>query len=355
VLSCGLTSLIGCSMSTLSGNTLIKGLFVGWLQGSIATIIQCILSSRWSHILRFLPYYPLWTTLTTGLMLEAIVGYSHMRFPTFLCNFVPVALTLSFVTQKVISQGSSYSNLFFPKYERTGIDAFVDAEINNKVTIHDLRKKDKYVLIPSYKIGTGPVIFGEYCRSGIYFGDELDLRDLAKATSAAPTFFPGHPIDSYSTIYDGTFVVCGIFYNNPSIVAYLQAYEFDPKRPIILVSVGTGLRGKNSKPVHTNGGAVDWVDTIVKLGLNSEDTHLKLEKLFNSGQFLYYRLNIHLEQDFDLDDVESVSKLKKAVESWIPLHREKFKSLARLLLDPSTFDEHRYMTFPAEIKLKSNK
>jgi predicted acylesterase/phospholipase RssA len=62
------------------------------------------------------------------------------------------------------------------------------------------------------------------------------ILEAARATSAAPTFFPAMKIDS------NLFVDGGIGYNNPSEEAIREAWRIWPERQIgCLVSIGTGL------------------------------------------------------------------------------------------------------------------
>jgi hypothetical protein len=64
------------------------------------------------------------------------------------------------------------------------------------------------------------------------------MRHIARATSAAPTFFEPAlvPVDgSEKALVDG-----GVFINNPSVSAYVEAMKIFPGEEITLVSIGTG-------------------------------------------------------------------------------------------------------------------
>jgi patatin-like phospholipase/acyl hydrolase len=79
---------------------------------------------------------------------------------------------------------------------------------------------------------------------------DFTLRDVALATSAAPTFFPAAVIDnlageSFSCV-DG-----GVFANNPSLCALASAHELWPGEDVQLVSIGTGTKVKSTP-------AADW-------------------------------------------------------------------------------------------------
>jgi len=94
------------------------------------------------------------------------------------------------------------------------------------------------VVITSYDMsGRQPVLFRSSearadSRTDAYF------RDVGRATSAAPTFFPPHvlPGDDHRVLVDG-----GMIANNPSLVALLEAFRMArPDELIVVLSLGTG-------------------------------------------------------------------------------------------------------------------
>lgn len=98
--------------------------------------------------------------------------------------------------------------------------------------------------------------------------DALDfqLRDIARATSAAPLYFAPAEIknmmgDSY-TMIDG-----GVFANNPAGCAMASAARLWPGEPLLVVSVGTG---DHKAPITMgDGGAVDVALKIVDVFMDS--------------------------------------------------------------------------------------
>jgi patatin-like phospholipase/acyl hydrolase len=65
------------------------------------------------------------------------------------------------------------------------------------------------------------------------------LRDVCRATSAAPTYFPPARIQSLAGDA-GTFVDGGLFANNPAACALAQAAKAGRLDDVVLVSLGTG-------------------------------------------------------------------------------------------------------------------
>src|SRR5436190_12860203 len=81
---------------------------------------------------------------------------------------------------------------------------------------------------------TAAVLFRSYAVDGTEI--QCTILEAARATSAAPTYFPEMHIDG-NLYVDG-----GIGYNNPSEEAIREARRIWPKREIgCLVSIGTGL------------------------------------------------------------------------------------------------------------------
>ena len=128
------------------------------------------------------------------------------------------------------------------------------------------------------------------------------MRDAARASSAAPTFFePAYirPIDGHSLEYycliDGA-----IFASNPAMCAYIEARKMYPRaRRFVVVSLGTGERTRRfTYREMRNWGYIDWVSPIKGVPLSAmtidgvaEAVSYQLNKL--PGVY-YYRFNAPL-------------------------------------------------------------
>ena len=127
--------------------------------------------------------------------------------------------------------------VILPKYSPDALQAalaqfFQDIEFQTALTP---------LLISSYDLqGQLPFFF----KSHRIAGDPTfnwKLTEIARATSAAPTFFP--PLHLTKGDRDYALVDGGIFVNNPSMAAYAEARSLYPDATqIIVVSVGTGDR-----------------------------------------------------------------------------------------------------------------
>ena len=139
------------------------------------------------------------------------------------------------------------------------------------------------------------------------------MRDVAQATSAAPTVFnpvqiklPGN-LDSVSLV-DG-----GVFANNPAMAAYIDTKTVLAERDddFLIVSLGTGESPR--KLVHEDvkrWGYAQWSRPIIELVCDgiSASVHSQLRYLLPAeGHQRYYRFQVDLPEESD-DSLDNVSK-----------------------------------------------
>ena len=86
----------------------------------------------------------------------------------------------------------------------------------------------------------------------------LMMRDIAIATSAAPTIFQPHRFDRY-VLVDG-----GVVANNPSCIAYAHAKKLWPTEDIMLLSLGTGVLRRPLSALRTQDwGQIRWARPLI--------------------------------------------------------------------------------------------
>lgn len=134
-------------------------------------------------------------------------------------------------------------------------------------------------------------------------GDQADflVRDVARATSAAPTYFEVAKIRSLSRItyplIDG-----GVFANNPAMCAYAEARTMDNcgdgrvDRPsaknMIVVSIGTGSdqshRTRYAYNEVKDWGKAQWIVPLIDILMsgNQDTVDFQLREIFNSDEVL---------------------------------------------------------------------
>lgn len=122
-------------------------------------------------------------------------------------------------------------------------------------------------------------------------GWDLPMREIARATSAAPTFFKPCWITSPPGSEPIAYIDGGVFANNPAKIAYLAAQPPNGSpRPVMLVSVGTG----DPPPFNPLGrrfwGALPWAAPMLHLFMTapSELVDVDLRQLAGAN-FHYHR------------------------------------------------------------------
>lgn len=127
--------------------------------------------------------------------------------------------------------------LWGPQYSAAGIEAALGDVFGDR-RLSDCRAE---LLVPAYDIeARSPILFksakARDSRRDFY------LRDVARATSAAPTYFPPARVTSLTgevvTAVDG-----GLYANNPATCALAQVAKSCDLTGAVMVSLGTGSSG----------------------------------------------------------------------------------------------------------------
>ena len=161
------------------------------------------------------------------------------------------------------------------------------------------------------------------------------VRDVARATSAAPTYFsPAHiQSDEGQSFFlsDG-----GVYANNPALCAYAEARQtefkslfkdeqkadFPTAKDMLIISLGTGtVKKQYHYKDFEHAGAIKWLEPIIDIlmSANSETVDFQLTKMYETLDPAdandYYRIEPSLfEACSEMDDasIDNVEKLKQA-------------------------------------------
>ncbi|HSO98903.1 MAG TPA: patatin-like phospholipase family protein [Solirubrobacteraceae bacterium] len=200
------------------------------------------------------------------------------------------------------------------------------------------------VVIPSYDVSApGPYFFKRE-----YAADETEDWDVrmalvARATSAAPTYFDPAVLPSADGRGDHALVDGGTFANNPTLSAYVDALRLKQEIPrVVVVSIGTGLPpqtpGSGPIPIQADEvadfGLVKWARPILEVVLDgvpkAVEYQMQAIQAANPDALGYYRLQSTLPTaSHALDDAspENCSKLVADAETLI---RENSKTLEQI-------------------------
>lgn len=181
-----------------------------------------------------------------------------------------------------LSKLLNYKSLFSEKYPASHLEEVLLTYFRDK----RLSELLKPCLITSYDIQERKTHFfasHDYPRKGD--GGDFYLKDVCRATSAAPTYFEAALVKSISGVsypmIDG-----GIFANNPSLCAYSEVRNSagDPSaKDMLILSLGTG--GENKSYAYQKAkvwGALGWIKPSIDIMMSgaAESTNYHLVKMF---------------------------------------------------------------------------
>ncbi len=167
------------------------------------------------------------------------------------------------------------------------------------------------VLITSYEIERRIPWFFRSRRARLRPDYDFPMKQVVRATSAAPTYFEPCRIEAdgaaeYYALIDG-----GVFANNPAMCAYVDALSQDdtPPTEVLVVSLGTG---QLTRPYYydqaRNWGLLGWAQPVVNIlmhGVN-ETVHYQMQQVLSAapgGRQRYYRFQVRLDEGSDdMDD-----------------------------------------------------
>lgn len=240
--------------------------------------------------------------------------------------------------------------LFNEKISQKNIEKQLD-EVFGKLELKDLIKP---CLITSYDISSRKAKF--FCsHEAIAPLENFYIKDVCRATSAAPTYFEPAKIKSlYNQEY--TFVDGGVYANNPAMCAFAEARKIpfsklllDNSKPdypnindMIIISIGTGqvLKPYLYKEFE-NAGKIKWISPLIDILLtaNAETVDYYLNKMFQSlgprNYKNYYRIMPSLKNASpEMDDTspKNIYELIQAGLFYIDTNRKQLDGIVKKLI-----------------------
>jgi uncharacterized protein len=209
------------------------------------------------------------------------------------------------------------------------------------------------VVVPSYDL-TGPAPFffkREYARDEAHTWD-VPMERVARATSAAPTYFDPARLPALEDEGDHALIDGGMFANNPAVAAYADALEkWDADSEIHVVSIGTGLPaqtpGDGVIPVGYEAargwGLARWARPVVEVVFDgvAKAVEYQMKRLCKAGDGppRWYRLQSGLQDaSHALDDASEKNRaaLLADAEKLIAQETGKIDEVCAVLADVAT-------------------
>lgn len=230
------------------------------------------------------------------------------------------------------------------KYDESNLEEALDDYLDDLM----LSELVKPSLITSYDIKNRKGHFFKSHRAKKDKSYNFLVRDAARATSAAPTYFEVARVKSETKmvypLIDG-----GVFVNNPALCAYSEARttRFDrfrdkPKAAeMAVLSIGTGNQDESYQYKKAkNWGAVQWIVPIIDIMMSgvAETVDYQLKQIYDavSKPNQYLRISPDLGNASPKMDNASMENLKALKQAGIDNAKKSDKALtdfAKLLID----------------------
>lgn len=246
---------------------------------------------------------------------------------------VPAHEALKFFTEdgpKIFQKSArGFWGLFGAKYSSAAIEILLRQRFEG----HKMSDVPGGLLVTSLDlVSQQPFFFKSISTAKSKFPCLLDedfyLWEVARATSAAQSYFPAFPLDD-KILWDG-----GNVANNPSLCVYCEARQWWPGEEIMVVSLGTGSQNADIKPKSLVNA------TLISVGLatlqmlfeaGSEDVDYQMKELLGQS---YMRINPALQEPLAMDDASIVglNKLRAEAAFAVKQFEPQLTALTQLLL-----------------------
>ncbi len=187
----------------------------------------------------------------------------------------------------------SAEGLLDEKYDSADLDRALERFLSDK----RLAETRPDLIVPAYNMGDpGPYFFKS--RKAREEGEDFTLAEVARATSAAPTYFEPFELEGQALV-DG-----GVFAANPAMCAVAEVLRFQPAAEIALLSLGTGQRTRRRSfaEVH-DWGLVEWAKPILDVVFDGASDAVDYQLRHVLDEKRYWRLQVELTRaSDDLDD-----------------------------------------------------
>jgi patatin-like phospholipase/acyl hydrolase len=206
----------------------------------------------------------------------------------------------------------SAEGLLDEKYD----DAALDRALERFLGMKRLSETKPDLIVPAYDTALpGPYFFKSSKARETPQSDDFPLSVVARATSAAPTYF--EPVESGArSLVDG-----GVFAANPAMCGLAEVLNEVAPRDVVLVSLGTGERTHRREfDEIKDWGLARWARPILDVVFDgaSDAVDYQLERVLGPERYWRLQTELTLASD-DLDDAteDNLAKLRGHAEDLI--------------------------------------
>jgi len=188
----------------------------------------------------------------------------------------------------------SADGLLDEKYDDAALDRALERFLGHK----RLAETKPDLIVPSYDTALPGPYFFKSSKARDATEDDFPLSIVARATSAAPTYF--EPVEAG----DRSLVDGGVFATNPAMCALAEALNVVSPKDVVVVSLGTGQRtNRRSFDEIKDWGLARWARPILDVVFDgvSDAVDYQLERVLTADRYWRFQVELTLASD-DLDD-----------------------------------------------------
>jgi patatin-like phospholipase/acyl hydrolase len=210
----------------------------------------------------------------------------------------------------------SADGLLDEKYDDAALDGALERFLGEKL----LSESKPDLIVPSYDTNEPGPYFFKTTDAKTSAADDFPLSLVARATSAAPTYF--EPVASGTkALVDG-----GVFAANPAMCALAEALNTKSPKEIVLVSLGTGERThQRDFDEIKDWGLVAWARPILDVVFDgaSDAVNYQVKRALPADRYWRFQVELTLASDH-LDDATegNLAKLRGHAEDLLQTHSD---------------------------------
>lgn len=281
-------------------------------------------------------------TSTGGILALGLVVPTENRNPAYSAE--ELALLYEFKGKTVFPETLARFQFIIKRLQEIGVinekypSEFIGNTFDNMFKENTLKDALTNIIITSYDIYGRKPFFFKSKKALTDSSDNFFMKDVAYATSAAPSFFnplkvcvPGS--NEHCVMVDGAIIA-----NNPSLCAYVEAKKYYPRaKDFIMVSLGTGNPSSQlSYEDACQWKRAQWTRKLIYMcnhGMN-DTVDYQLKSLLSGKRNNYYRFQTILSPESEeIDNVypENISRLKEIALKMIKENDKVLDELCRKL------------------------
>jgi uncharacterized protein len=219
----------------------------------------------------------------------------------------------------------SAEGLLDEKYDARALDRALERFLGDK----RLAEARPELIVPTYDMTEPGPFFFKTRNAREWSADDFPLTVVARATSAAPTYFEPLPVGPRALVDGGVFAV------NPAMSAFAEVLRFHSGEEVVLVSLGTGQRTRSRRFADVDDwGLVEWARPILDVVFDGISDAVDYQLRHVLGDDRYWRFQVELTRaSDDLDDAtpENLSELRRHAEELIAARSEDLDAVVRAL------------------------